>query len=92
MRRQSDHPDDMLEHYAVSANGVIEVGADSVRVLVDEADHSRDVDEKEAQVALDRAKQLARQARDKQSLDQALQDIDRYAVRLKLSELKRRRR
>ncbi len=92
VRREANHPDDMLEHYAVSANGVIEIGADTVRVLVDEADHSRDVDEKEAQAALENAKQLAREARDKQSLDQAMQAIDRYSVRLKLSELKRRNR
>ena len=92
LRREANHPDDMLEHYAVSANGVIEIQNDTVRVLVDEADHSRDVDEKLAAAALAHAQQLAREAKDKQSLDQAMQAIDRHTVRLKLSELKRRTR
>ena len=92
IRHEANHPDDMLEHYAVNANGVIEIADNTVRVLVDEADHSRDVDEKHAQAALARAKELASDAKDKQSLDEAMQAIDRYTVRLKLSELKRRSR
>ena len=45
VRRKSDHPDDMMEHYAIDS-GVIEISWDTVRVLVDEADKDSDVSAK----------------------------------------------
>lgn len=91
VRRKSDHPDDMLDHYAVTG-GVIEIADNVVRVLVDEADHSADVSEKEAQEALENAKKLYSEAKDQMSIDKAQSMIDRQAVRLRVAELRRRTR
>lgn len=91
VRREPNHPDDMLEQYAINAGGVIEIANDTVRVLVDEADNGKDIDEKQAQAAYDHAKKLAAEAGDEESLEKAMNNLDRETVRLKLAELKRRK-
>ena len=91
VRKKSDHPDDMMEHYAIDS-GVIEITADTVRVLVDEADKDSDVSAKEAEEALVRAKQMRSEARDQVSLDKAQSLVDRQTSRLRVTELRRRSR
>lgn len=91
VRKKSDHPDDMMEHYAIDS-GVIEITAGSVRVLVDEADKDSDVSAKEAEEALARAKQLRSEARDQVSLDKAQSLVDRETSRLRVADLRRRSR
>lgn len=91
VRRKSDHPDDMMEHYAIDS-GVIEISDNTVRVLVDEADKDSEVSAKEAEEALIRAKQLRSEARDQVSLDKAQSLVDRQTSRLKIAELRRRSR
>ena len=91
VRRQASHPDDMMDHFATNG-GVIEILDNYVKVLVDEADAAHEINEAEIQKALDRAKQLRAAATDQVSLDHAQQLIDRSAVRLRVSELRRRKR
>jgi F0F1-type ATP synthase epsilon subunit len=91
VRRKSDHPDDMMEHYAID-KGVIEVADNTVRVLVDEADKDSEVSAKEAEEALEAAKKLRAEARDQVSLDKAQSLVDRQTSRLKVAELRRRSR
>ncbi len=91
VRKKSDHPDDMMEHYAIDS-GVIDIADNMVRVLVDEADKDSEVSQKEAEAALERAKKLRSEARDQVSLDKAQSLIDREASRLKVAELRRRSR
>ncbi len=91
IRHKSGEPDDMQELIATNG-GVIEVGENTVRVLVDEADLADEINEKEAQEALERAQHLKAQAKDQVSLDHAKSLIDRSTVRLKVAELKRHRR
>ncbi len=91
VRRKSDHPDDMMEHYAIDS-GVIEIANNTVRVLVDEADKDSEVSTKEAEEALEAAKKLRAEARDQVSLDKAQSLVDRQASRLKIAELRRRSR
>ena len=91
VRRKGDHPDDMMEHYAIDS-GVIEISGDTVRVLVDEADKDSDVSAKEAEEALNHAKQLRSEARDQVSLDKAQSLVDRQTSRLRVAELRRRSR
>jgi F-type H+-transporting ATPase subunit epsilon len=91
IRHKENHPDDMLEHFATNG-GVIEIADNTVRVLVDEADSGEDVNEEEIKEALERAKQLRAEAKDQVSLDKAQQLIDRSTVRLKVADLKRRKR
>ncbi len=91
VRKKSEHPDDMMEHYAIDS-GVIEITAETVRVLVDEADKDSDVSAKEAEEALVRAKQMRSEARDQVSLDKAQSLVDRQTSRLRVADLRRRSR
>ena len=91
VRRKENHLDDMMDYYAIDS-GVIEIANDTVRVLVDEADKDTEVSAKEAEDALKRAKQLRAEAKDQVSLDKAQSLVDRQASRLKIAELKRRKR
>ena len=90
IRRQEHDGDDQLEYFAVSG-GVIEIANNTVRVLVDEADHADDIHEAEAQAAFDRAIQLKTEAKDQISLEHAQELVDRTATRLHVASLKRRR-
>jgi F-type H+-transporting ATPase subunit epsilon len=91
VRRTAGAGDDKLEHFATNG-GVIEIGNDYVRVLVDEADHADEIVESETRSALERAQKMKDDARDKVSLEHAQALVDRHAVRLKVAELRRRHR
>jgi F-type H+-transporting ATPase subunit epsilon len=92
IRKNPSDSDDMLEFFAVSRDGVIEVAQNKVRILADEATKGEDIDEKEAAKAYELAQKMVADAKDKQSLDQAMASLDRHAVRLKVAELKRHHR
>jgi F-type H+-transporting ATPase subunit epsilon len=83
--------DDLMEHYAISG-GVIEVEKDTLRLLVDEADHADEINELETQKAYELAKRMKAEAKDEVSLEQAQSLMDRSAVRLQVAGLRRRNR
>lgn len=89
VRREAKDPDTAREYFATNG-GVIEVEGGELRVLVDEADHADDINEAEAQAALERAKAMKSEASDEVSLEKAQALVDRQAVRLQVSGLKRR--
>ncbi len=91
VRLKENHPDDMMDRYAIDS-GIIEISDGLVRVLVDEAEKDSEVVASQAEAALERAKQLRAEAKDQVSLDKAQSLVDRQAARLKIAELKRRRR
>jgi F-type H+-transporting ATPase subunit epsilon len=91
VRSQKQDPDADLEYFAISG-GVIEVNPESIRVLVDEADHGDDIIEAESQAALERAMKLRDEAKDQVELEKATQLIDRHSVRLQVAGLRRRHR
>lgn len=91
VRRSKGQPDEDMELFAISG-GVIEVNGGLVRVLVDDADSSEEIVEAEVQAALARAEQMRDSAVDEVELEKAHQLVDRYAVRLKVAGLRRRRR
>ncbi len=91
VRTQKSDPDDRMDIYAIGG-GVIKIDADGIRVLVDEADHSSEITEAEAQKALERAQAMKAEAKDQVELEKASALVDRHAVRLKVADLKRRRR
>lgn len=90
IRHKAGEPDDMQELIATNG-GVIEIGDNTVRVLVDEADPADEINEQETEAAHARAQKLRSEAKDQVSLDHAQSLIDRSAVRLKLAGLKRHR-
>ncbi|MBB1555979.1 ATP synthase F1 subunit epsilon [Candidatus Saccharibacteria bacterium] len=91
VRRDKQHDNDQMDYFAISG-GVVEISADRVRVLVDEAEHGEDIVEAESQAALERAIKLRDEAKTQVELEKAHQLVDRHAVRLKVADLHRRRR
>lgn len=91
VRYKQTDSDNELEYFAISG-GIIEITQRAVRVLVDEADHGDDIIEAESEAALQRAIELRDNASDQVELEKAHQLVDRHSVRLKVAELRRRRR
>lgn len=92
VRRQARDVDDAREFFAING-GVVEVSQDHIlRVLVDDADHADEINEAEAQKALELAQKMKAEATDEVSLEQAQALVDRHAVRLQVAGLKRRKK
>jgi F-type H+-transporting ATPase subunit epsilon len=89
IRRESKDSDTNREFFAISG-GVVEISNNTLRILVDEADHADDINEAEAEAAMERAKVLKSEATDQVSLEHAQALVDRHAVRLQVAGLKRR--
>jgi F-type H+-transporting ATPase subunit epsilon len=89
VRRNAKDMDIQREFFATNG-GAIEVSDNMLRVLVDEADHAEDINEDEAQKALERAEKMRAEAKDQISLEHAQSLVDRQAVRLQVAGLKRR--
>lgn len=88
LHKQTDTSEDL---FAIGG-GVVEVSPQRIRVLVDEADHSEEISEAEARAALERAIAMRDEAKDQIEIEKAHQLIDRHQVRLKVAELRRRKR
>ncbi len=89
VRKQKDRDEE--EFFAISG-GVVEISGARIRVLVDEAEHGDDIVEAESQAALERALRLRDEAQDQIELEKAHQLIDRHQVRLRVADLRRRKR
>jgi F-type H+-transporting ATPase subunit epsilon len=89
VRRNPRDPDHAREFFATSG-GAIEVSNNTLRVLVDEADRAEEINEAEAQKALELATKMKTEAKDQLSLEHAQQLVDRHEVRLQVAGLKRR--
>ncbi len=89
VRRNAKDSDAQREYFATNG-GAIEVLDNTLRVLVDEADHADEVNEAEAQKALERANKMKSEAKDQVSLEHAQTLVDRQTVRLQVAGLKRR--
>lgn len=89
VRRTPKDADAAREYFATNG-GVIEVSDNTLRVLVDEADHADEINEAEAQAAMERAQKLHAEAKDQVSLEHAQALVDRQSVRLQVAGLKRR--
>ncbi len=91
VRHKKTDTDEHLDIFATNG-GVAEITGKTIRLLVDEADREDEIVEADARAALDRAKELKQNAKDQVELARAEGMIDRQAVRLKVAELKHRRR
>lgn len=89
IRRAQRDPDSQREYFATNG-GVIEVADNTLRVLVDEADHADEINAAEVQRALERAEKMKTEAKDQVSLEHAQSLVDRQTVRLQVAGLKRR--
>ena len=84
--------EDTEEELFAIGGGVVEISGSKIRVLVDEAEHGEDIIEAESRAALERALAMRDEAGDQIELEKAHQLIDRHQVRLKVAELRRRKR
>ena len=91
VRHKASDPDDFRDYFAVSG-GVIEVSDNTLTVLVDDADNADEISEADAQKAYELAQKMKNEAKDQVSLEHAQSLIDRQAVRIQVSGLKRRGR
>ena len=91
VRKNERDPDSSIEYFA-TYGGAIEVSDNNLKVLVDEAHRPEEINEIEAQEAMERAERVKSEAKDQSSLEQAQAMIDRQAVRLQVASLKHRRR
>ncbi len=82
---------DKVEYFAISG-GVVEISYDFIRILVDEAEHSDEIIEAETKAALERAIKQRDETSDQVEREKAHQLVDRHMVRLKVAELRRRRK
>lgn len=89
VRRDVKDSDTARDFFAISG-GVIDVSNNKLRVLVDEADDAEDINQAEAEAAIERAKIMLSEAGDQVSLDRAQSLVDRHTVRLQVAGLKRR--
>lgn len=90
--RRSPKDTDAEREYFATNGGAIEVADNTLRVLVDEADHADEINEAEVQKALTRAHKMKAEAKDQVSLEHAQQLVDRQAIRLQVAGLRRRHR
>lgn len=91
VRKNERDPDNAIEYFA-TYGGAIEVSDNNLKVLVDEAHRPEEINEIEAQEAMERAERMKSEAKDQSSLEHAQAVIDRQAVRLQVASLKHRRR
>ena len=91
IRKNPKDTDYQMEHFA-TFGGVIEVASNNIRVIVDEADNSNDINETEAKKALDLAMKMKSESKDEISLENAQKLVDRNSIRLQVAQLKRRSR
>ena len=87
--RHDPRENDLARDFFAVSGGAVIVENNTLKVLVDEADHARDINEAEAKEALERALKLKAEANDQISLEKAQSLIDRSNVRLKVASLKR---
>ena len=90
VRRQARDSDLQREFFAING-GAVEIVNNQLRILVDDADHADDINEAEAEAAVQRAQKMKAEATDQVSLEHAQALVDRHAVRLQVAGLKRRR-
>lgn len=88
VRRKAADRDEDMEVFATNG-GVVDVSNNTLRVIVDEADHADEISLAEAEAALARAQQMKAEAKDEVSLEKAQALVDRSAVRLQVAGLKR---
>lgn len=91
IRRHAQDADELLEDFA-SAGGVAEISGHRVRALTDSAEQAENINELKAKAALAKAQELRATAADQVSLADVTGSIELNLARLKVAELKRKRR
>ena len=91
IRRHKDDPDMKLEFLALSG-GIAKITQDELVILADEAESDREIADKEAKEAYERAVTAAENVTDQIELEEAKRLVQHQAARLRVAELRRRYR
>lgn len=84
-------PAGKIEELFAAFGGIIEVMNNRVRLLADEVEHADDIVEAEVEEALAKAQAAKEGIRDKGELHRAQQLVDRHAIRLEVTRIRRNR-
>ena len=88
---RDDSVDAQVELFAITG-GIVEIANNEIKILVDEAESDEAITEEESKAALERAIKLRDEADSAVELEKAYELIDKQRIKLKVAELKRRRR
>ena len=91
IRRHKDDPDMKMEFLALSG-GVARITQEELVILADEAESDREIADKEARIAYERAVAAAENVTDQIELEEAKRLVQHQAARLRVAELRRRYR
>lgn len=91
VRHHKGDSDDQKTFFAIYG-GVVKINQESVIILVDEAESDDEIVEADAKEALRRAEELKNGATSRIELENAHKLLQRSHLKLKVSELKRRKR
>lgn len=89
VRRQAQDSDDDMDRFAVNG-GVLEVDGKNARFLAEEVTASDEFSEREAEAALEHAKQLVENAKDQVALQEAKRVLHHTSAQLQVAKVKKR--
>jgi len=92
IRKRASDKDEQMEHFATDGGIVDIVHGKKLRLLADIAEQADDINEAEAKEALKRAEELRANADSQVDLAEASALIAQQSARLRVAELKRRKR
>lgn len=90
IRKRESDKDSAMDHFATNG-GIIEVQNGVIRLLADEVEHARDIDDMKAKEAVERAQAMRASADDQISISEAEAVLEHSLARLKVADLKRRK-
>ena len=91
VHHRKDSSNSQVDLFAISG-GVVEIANNKVKILVDDAESDETITEEESRLALERALKMRDEADSTIELEKAQELITKQRVKLRVAELKRRKR
>ena len=91
VHHRKDSVNSQVDLFAISG-GVVEIANNKVKILVDDAESDETITEEESRLALERALKMRDEADSTVELEKAQELITKQRVKLRVAELKRRKR
>lgn len=91
VHHRKDSINSQVDLFAISG-GVVEIANNKVKILVDDAESDETITEEESRLALERALKMRDEADSTVELEKAQELITKQRVKLRVAELKRRKR
>lgn len=91
VHHRKDSNNSQVDLFAITG-GVVEIASNKVKILVDDAESGDTISEEESRAALERAIKMRDEAESNVELEKAHELISHQRIKLRVAELKRRRR